>query len=115
METRFGTSDDDYDVSRLAQHNLAFRGSSDKLFTKNNGNFLGLVELFGMFDDVMREHLRKVVKKETSDHYCGKTIQGEIITVLANKYCKGLKKPDIILSFSIALQTLTILSKCISQ
>lgn len=29
----------------LAEHNMGFRGSSAKVFTKNNGNFLGLVQL----------------------------------------------------------------------
>jgi hypothetical protein len=31
----------------LSRNNLAFRGTSDKLMTKNNGNFLGLTELLG--------------------------------------------------------------------
>ena len=56
----------------LAKHNMAFRGSSDKLFTEHNGNFLGLVELLGNYDDVMREHLRRIVFRESKDHYCGK-------------------------------------------
>ncbi|XP_069486304.1 zinc finger MYM-type protein 1-like [Ambystoma mexicanum] len=51
-------------------NNLAFRGSSDKLFTDHNGNFLGMVELLGKYDDVMRKHLKQVVRKEVKDHYC---------------------------------------------
>lgn len=49
----------------LAEHNIAFRRSSSKLFTKINGNFLGLVELLGQFYNVLMEHLRRVSNKET--------------------------------------------------
>lgn len=36
----------------LAGNNLLFRGSSETLYTPNNGNFLGLVKLLGKLDDV---------------------------------------------------------------
>ena len=74
----------------LAEHNLAFRGSSDKLFTPNNGNFLGLVQLLGKFDETMREHLRKFVNKELPDHYCGKNIQNEFINLLGEKVLENI-------------------------
>ena len=48
----------------LAEHNLAFRGSSDKLFTPHNGNFLGLVQLLGQFDETLKEHLKRVLRKQ---------------------------------------------------
>lgn len=72
-------------VQFLTERNLAFRGSSDRFFTPNNGNFLGLVELLGKYDNVMAEHLRRVAAKETADHYCGKTIQNEIINLMAKQ------------------------------
>ncbi|CAH2220847.1 zinc finger MYM-type 1-like [Pelobates cultripes] len=91
-------------VQFLAERNLAFRGSSDRLFTTNNGNFLGLVELLGKYDSVMAEHLRRVVSKETADHYCGKTIQNEIINLMAKQViedilqrCRNAKYFSIIL------------------
>ncbi|XP_038644232.1 zinc finger MYM-type protein 1-like, partial [Scyliorhinus canicula] len=68
----------------LAEHNLAFRGTSDTLFTPHNGNFLGLIELLGKYDLTMSEHLRRVVSKETHIHYCGKNVQNEIINLLGN-------------------------------
>jgi hypothetical protein len=37
---------------------MEFRDTFDKLFQPNNGNFLGLVQLFGKYDDVMAERLR---------------------------------------------------------
>jgi hypothetical protein len=68
----------------LAERNLAFRGTSDTLFTPHNGNFLGLVELLGKFDLTMSEHLRRVVSTETHVHYCGKNVQNEIINLFGN-------------------------------
>lgn len=69
----------------LSKHNLAFRGSSDKFFTENNGNFLGLVELLGEYDETLKEHLRRIISKDVSDHYCGKIIQNELIELMARK------------------------------
>jgi hypothetical protein len=69
----------------LAEHNLSFRGSSDKLNTPKNGNFLGLVQLLGKFDPVMTEHLRRVMHKETNHHYFSKNIQNEVIHLLSNE------------------------------
>jgi hypothetical protein len=69
----------------LAEHNLSFRGSSDKLNTPKNGNFLGSVQLLGKFDPVMTEHLRRVMHKETNHHYFSKNIQNEVIHLLGNE------------------------------
>ncbi|XP_046601381.1 uncharacterized protein LOC124295433 [Neodiprion lecontei] len=57
-------------VLYLAENNMAFRGSSDKLYTPNNGKFLGLVQLLGKFDPVMEEHLKLATTGGISDHYC---------------------------------------------
>uniref|UniRef100_H2ZZ10 DUF4371 domain-containing protein n=1 Tax=Latimeria chalumnae TaxID=7897 RepID=H2ZZ10_LATCH len=63
----------------LTEHNIAFRGSSECLFSKNNnGNFIGLVQLLGKFDTVMQKHLHRMSTKESADRYCGKTIQNEL-------------------------------------
>ncbi|XP_047135404.1 zinc finger MYM-type protein 5-like [Hydra vulgaris] len=62
----------------LAENNMAFRGSSDKLFTPQNGKFLGLIQMLAKFDPVMQKHLALAIKGDTSDHYCGKNIQNEL-------------------------------------
>lgn len=72
-------------VQFLAQRNLAFRGTVDRLFEPNNGNFLGLVELLGKYDHVMQEHLRRVKNDEIHDHYLGKRIQNEVIELMGSK------------------------------
>jgi hypothetical protein len=64
---------------------LAFRGSSDRLFTAQNRHFLGLIELLGKYDDVLKENLRRVHAKETSDHYCSKMIQEKLLGLLAKR------------------------------
>ncbi|XP_073723533.1 zinc finger MYM-type protein 1 [Misgurnus anguillicaudatus] len=70
-------------VNHLAEHNLAFRGHSDRLFESGNGNFLGQVQLMAQFDPVMREHLRRIQTKQQSDTYLSKTIQNELISLVA--------------------------------
>lgn len=69
----------------LAENNLAFRGSSDKFYTPHNGKYLGLIELFAKFDPIMQEHMNRILRKEISDHYCGKDITKEFLALLAQE------------------------------
>lgn len=73
-------------VRTLAAQNLSFRGTTDKLYDMNNGNFLKIVEYISTFDPVMKDHLRRI-QSESSDslkyvHYLGKNIQNELINLL---------------------------------
>lgn len=69
----------------LTENNSAFRGSSDKLYTDNNGKYLGLIELIAKFDPVMRDHVDRILRKEIKDHYCGKNIANELIDIMASE------------------------------
>ena len=72
-------------IKFLTQHNLALRGSVEKLYMPSNGNFLGLVELLGEFDPVIKEHIRRVLSHEVHDHYLGKHVQNELISLMGEK------------------------------
>lgn len=71
-------------VQFLAQRNLAFRGSCDKLAQRSNGNFLGLVETLSKFDPVMAEHVRRVKNDDIREHYLGPMMQNEFIQLISN-------------------------------
>lgn len=77
-------------IQFLGSQSLAFRGQKDKLFERNNGNFLKLVEFVSKFDVVMADHVRRVTNNETHLHYLGKRIQNEIIDILATKIMNSI-------------------------
>ncbi|XP_050956911.1 zinc finger MYM-type protein 1 [Labeo rohita] len=74
----------------LASRNLAFRGSSDRLYEANSGNFLKEVELLALFDPVMENHLSRVKDKSTRTHYLGQQIQNELIQLISDKILKTI-------------------------
>lgn len=57
----------------LASRGLPFQGDNTKIGDVHNGNFLGVLELLGKYDEVTREHLAKVKAKQLE----GKTMQGQ--------------------------------------
>lgn len=71
-------------IHYLAKNNNAFRGQSDVLFTKNNGNFLGAIEMLSNFDPVIIEHVKRITNAETHVHYLGHDIQNEFIILMSN-------------------------------
>ena len=58
----------------LAKHNLAFRGSNEKLYENSNDNFLGLIEMLSEFDPVIQEHVKRITNDDIHIHYLGHNI-----------------------------------------
>ena len=95
-------------VKLLAGENMAFRGTSDILYERNNGNFLKLVEFLAEYDDIMAKHLKRIKDKDTHIHYLGKMVQNEIITILGSKIrdviLNNIENQNIFLLFWMAHQ-----------
>jgi hypothetical protein len=72
-------------VQYLAEHNDAFRGTSSKVYTKNTGKFLGLIEIISKFGTLMAEYSRRISRKEILDHYLGWKLQNELIDLMSKK------------------------------
>ena len=78
-------------VQFLVERNLPLRGIVDRLFQPDNGIFLGLVELLGMYDSCLEDLLRRIKNKEIHDHYLGKIIQNEVVNLIGDAALKNHK------------------------
>ena len=74
-------------VRFLAEGGLDFRGAGghETLGDPRSGNFLNLIEKVSTFDPILSEHVKRIKNKEIADHYLSKTIQNEIITMIAKE------------------------------
>lgn len=71
-------------IKFLSKNGLAFYGSTTKLFTKANGNFLSSLEFLSKFDSFLAGHLQKY-GNPGSGHvsYLSSAICTEFINLLA--------------------------------
>ncbi|KAF2901816.1 hypothetical protein ILUMI_04373, partial [Ignelater luminosus] len=66
----------------LAERNLAFRGSVEKIENPHNGNFVGIIELLKKFDP--EEHLRRISNKDINEDCLSKNVQNELLNIMGN-------------------------------
>lgn len=67
----------------LASRNSSFRGSSDRLYEPDNGNFLKEVELMTTYDPVMENH--KIKDESSHTHYLNPEMQNELIQIVSSE------------------------------
>ncbi|XP_019851026.1 PREDICTED: zinc finger MYM-type protein 1-like [Amphimedon queenslandica] len=72
----------------LGERGLAFRGSTQKIGHRDNGNFLGIMELLSHYDPLLREHVIKVAESQKEGkrlpvHYLSSDSQNEFISACA--------------------------------
>ncbi|KAF2881728.1 hypothetical protein ILUMI_24425 [Ignelater luminosus] len=71
-------------ITFLDRQNLALRGTTEKLYESNNGNFLKLVECISNFDNTLSEHISRIQSAQhRMPHYLGHNIQNELINIIS--------------------------------
>ena len=73
-------------IKFLSSRGLAFRGSSERVGSPQNGNFLGILELLAEYDTFLAEHIQKRVNKGKGHvSYFSSTVCEEFIDAIATK------------------------------
>ncbi|XP_022875680.1 uncharacterized protein LOC111394140 [Olea europaea var. sylvestris] len=62
-------------VSFPCKNNLAFWGTNEKIYEKDNGSFSCLIEMIAEFDLFLRKHIRRIQEKEIHHNYLSDKIQ----------------------------------------
>lgn len=73
-------------IKFLASRGLALRGSNEKIYEQNNGNFLGALQLVARFDPFLANHIGRYGNAGKGiPTYLSKTIYEEIIIQIKHK------------------------------
>ncbi|XP_038834519.1 endoplasmic reticulum resident protein 27-like [Salvelinus namaycush] len=95
----------------MATQNIALCGTTDWLNKPNNGNILKFVEMLGIFDGIMKKHVRREQPKDTRVNYLGKRIQNEIIDMLAEEFQQTVCNYHSDAAFAGALASANVLAE----
>jgi len=73
-------------VKFLATRGLAFRGENEKIGSRLNGNYLGVLELLSKFDPFLAEHLEKYGNRgKGNPSYLSANVCEELIALMGDK------------------------------
>ncbi|KAG1925876.1 zinc finger MYM-type protein [Pimephales promelas] len=78
---------------------FVFRGSSDRLYESDNGNFLKEVELMATYDPVMENHLARIKDESSHTHYLSHEIQNELIQIVSSETLRTIKLKELGIPF----------------
>ncbi|KAL4090352.1 hypothetical protein QTP88_025209 [Uroleucon formosanum] len=97
----------------LSGRGLAFCGNNETLGSKNNGNYLGCLELIAKFDPLMSKHLDEYDNKGRGNvSYLSHTICDEIITLMNKSVlCNIVNKVTIAKYFSLIVDSTPDITK----
>lgn len=69
----------------IAAQNLSIRRTLSTIHSPHNGNFSKIIELFSLFDNVLKTHVERIQNKHLHVHYLGPQIQNKLINLMSEK------------------------------
>ena len=78
-------------IKYIAERGLAFRGTHEVIGSRNNGNYLGILEVISDFDPFLKEHISLCANKGRGTvSYLSKTICEELIILMSEAVKKQI-------------------------
>lgn len=75
----------------LTEHNIGFRGGSDKLYTKGNGNFFGFLQRLAKYVLELNDHLQYAHQHPNSTLHFSHNFQNYLRNLLAERLADTIK------------------------
>ncbi|XP_031345831.1 zinc finger MYM-type protein 1-like [Photinus pyralis] len=70
-------------IKFICERGLALRGDNELIGSRNNGNYLGLVELIAQYDDFLQQHLKTHANRGSGHtNYLSSTICEEVVQLM---------------------------------
>ena len=80
-------------VKFLAARGLAFRGQDEKIGSRLNGNYLGVLELISKFDPFLAEHIEKYGNRgKGNPSYLSANVCKELVALMGEKVLLAILK-----------------------